>query len=81
MNGVIGFLDLLKTTSLTDEQSDYVNLIADSSQSLLSILNDVLDYSKIEAGEACSLSFCRFPLAMSFARSAAFSCLRRKSRD
>lgn len=50
MNGVIGFLDLLKTTPLTDEQADYVNLIADSSQSLLSILNDVLDYSKIEAG-------------------------------
>lgn len=50
MNGVIGFLDLLKTTSLTEEQADYVNLIADSSQSLLSILNDVLDYSKIEAG-------------------------------
>ncbi|PTX93645.1 hypothetical protein DB345_18790 [Spartobacteria bacterium LR76] len=50
MNGVIGFLDLLKTTPLTDEQADYVNLIADSSQSLLCILNDVLDYSKIEAG-------------------------------
>ncbi len=50
MNGVIGFLDLLKTTQLTGEQAEYVNLIADSSQSLLSILNDVLDYSKIEAG-------------------------------
>jgi signal transduction histidine kinase len=50
MNGVIGFLDLLKTTQLSEEQADYVNLIADSSQSLLCILNDVLDYSKIEAG-------------------------------
>lgn len=50
MNGVIGFLDLLKTTELTAEQADYVNLIADSSHSLLCILNDVLDYSKIEAG-------------------------------
>lgn len=50
MNGVIGFLDLLKVTPLNAEQKDYVELISNSSESLLVIINDILDYSKIEAG-------------------------------
>ncbi len=50
MNGVIGFLDLLKVTALNAEQKDYVELISNSSESLLVIINDILDYSKIEAG-------------------------------
>ena len=51
MNGIIGMGDLLADTQLTDEQTDYLNLISQSSESLLRLLNDILDFSKIEAGK------------------------------
>ncbi|MGR3812339.1 PAS domain S-box protein [Jiulongibacter sp. NS-SX5] len=51
MNGVIGMLDVLNETPLQEEQKDYVNTIRKSSQTLLTILNDILDLSKIEAGK------------------------------
>lgn len=51
MNGIIGMIDLLGSTSLNHEQSDYVKTISKSSQTLLHILNDILDLSKIEAGK------------------------------
>ncbi|TBX22296.1 PAS domain S-box protein [Jiulongibacter sediminis] len=51
MNGVIGMLDVLNETELQAEQKDYVNTIRKSSQTLLTILNDILDLSKIEAGK------------------------------
>lgn len=51
MNGVIGMIDLLNETSLQPEQKDYVQTIKKSSQTLLNILNDILDLSKIEAGK------------------------------
>lgn len=51
MNGVIGFADLLKETTLDDVQMDYVNTIKESGSVLLSLINDILDISKIEAGE------------------------------
>ncbi|GAB4238543.1 MAG: hypothetical protein Tsb0034_14190 [Ekhidna sp.] len=51
MNGIIGMIDLLATTPLNDEQSEYVKTISKSSQTLLNILNDILDLSKIEAGK------------------------------
>ena len=51
MNGVIGMVDLLNDTTLNDEQRDYVRTIRRSSETLLNILNDILDLSKIEAGK------------------------------
>lgn len=51
MNGVIGMIDLLGETPLNPEQKDYVLTIKRSSETLLNILNDILDLSKIEAGK------------------------------
>ncbi|MBK7003584.1 MAG: response regulator [Rhodoferax sp.] len=50
MNGVMGLTQLLLDTPLNDRQRDYLNKIISSSRALLNILNDILDYSKIEAG-------------------------------
>ena len=49
---IIGFNELLLSTGLTDEQKELVELIDQSSHSLLTLVNDVLDLSKIEAGRA-----------------------------
>lgn len=49
MNGVVGMAELLTDTRLTEEQLLYVNTIKNSGEALLVIINDVLDYSKIEA--------------------------------
>lgn len=51
MNGIIGFSDLLLKTKLSQVQQDYLNTIHKSAKSLLQILNDVLDFSKLEAGK------------------------------
>ncbi|MFC1588893.1 ATP-binding protein [Pseudomonadota bacterium] len=51
MNGVIGTLQLLEDTPLTESQREYVNVAYKSADALLSILNDILDLSKIEAGK------------------------------
>jgi len=50
MNGVLGTASLLADTGLTNKQARYLDVINRSGESLLDILNDVLDYSKIEAG-------------------------------
>lgn len=50
MNGVMGMTSLLGETSLTSEQADYVNVISTSGEALLNVINDVLDFSKIESG-------------------------------
>jgi hypothetical protein len=50
MNAVIGLSSLLLATKLNDEQRDYTATILDSSENLLHLLNDILDFSRIEAG-------------------------------
>ncbi len=51
MNGVVGMADLLADTPLTEEQRLYADTIRSSAEALLVIINDLLDYSKIEAGK------------------------------
>lgn len=50
LNGVIGFLDMLSHTPLSEKQRDYMDNAQISAQSLLGVINDILDFSKIEAG-------------------------------
>jgi len=50
INAVIGFTNLLQKTSLTQDQEQFVHLVQSASESLLTIINDILDISKIEAG-------------------------------
>ncbi|MDP3468429.1 MAG: ATP-binding protein [Daejeonella sp.] len=50
MNGVLGMATLLSETRLSQEQLEYINAIKQSGESLLNIINDVLDFSKIESG-------------------------------
>ncbi len=51
LNGILGFLEVLKTTELTPEQEEYVNTIAQSAKNLLQIVNNILDVSKIESNK------------------------------
>ena len=51
LNGVIGMAGLLSHTSLTAEQASYVDAVRTSGEALLSLINEILDFSRIEAGK------------------------------
>ncbi len=51
LNGMIGMLDLLRTSNLTKAQSEQLRVICNSGDFLLSIINDILEFSKIESGK------------------------------
>ncbi|UVJ42463.1 ATP-binding protein [Pseudomonas sp. LS1212] len=48
MNGVLGMLQLLETTPMSDEQTEYAALATESTEHLLKVINDILDFSRIE---------------------------------
>jgi len=51
LNGIVGFTELLKSTDLNEEQQEFTNIIEKSSENLLSIINNILDLSKIESNK------------------------------
>ncbi len=51
LNGIIGAADLLRRTPLTPDQEKYIRIITSSGDTLLALINDILDISKIESGE------------------------------
>jgi len=73
MNGILGFADILLRSGLTSDQIRSATLIQDSGNSLLAILNDVLDLSKIEAGR---LELERVPVCLPALADGALSILR-----
>ncbi|MEZ7893384.1 MAG: ATP-binding protein [Candidatus Wallbacteria bacterium] len=64
MNGIIGFTNILLGTEVSGKQKDYLEVIKKSSRQLLEIINDILDYSKIESGKM-KLEYKHFNLAES----------------
>jgi osomolarity two-component system sensor histidine kinase NIK1 len=51
LNGIVGFTEILRSTELTGEQEEFLNIIDKSSENLLSIINNILDLSKIESNK------------------------------
>lgn len=76
MNGIIGLTTLLNDTQLEKEQKDYVQTIQRSAYSLLNLINDILDHSKIESGkiEILKKPFCLEKLAQEIKDNFKFTC-------
>ena len=51
LNGIVGFTEILRSTDLTEEQDEFLSIIDKSSENLLSIINNILDLSKIESNK------------------------------
>jgi signal transduction histidine kinase/DNA-binding response OmpR family regulator len=51
LNGIVGMLTLLEDTNISKEQQDYIEMINECSFNLMTIINDILDYSKLEVGK------------------------------
>lgn len=51
LNGIVGFTEILRSTDLNAEQEEFLNIIDKSSENLLSIINNILDLSKIESNK------------------------------
>jgi signal transduction histidine kinase/CheY-like chemotaxis protein len=51
MNGVVGMIDLLMETELAPEQKEYTEIIRKSADSLITVINDILDFTKMESGK------------------------------
>lgn len=51
LNGMLGFIDILQKTELSKNQQEYIKIVEKSSENLLSIIDDILDFSKMEAGK------------------------------
>jgi len=51
LNGIVGFTEILRSTDLNPEQQEFLNIIDKSSENLLSIINNILDLSKIESNK------------------------------
>jgi len=73
MNGVMGMTELLLETPLNGEQRDYLNTVKFSADALLTVINDILDYSKIEANrlELDPVPFCMRDVAENALRTVA----------
>ncbi len=78
LNAIIGFTEQLGNTKLEPEQRNYLSAVHSSSQHLLSTVNDILDYSKIEAGE---LRISREPFEITAAIEEVISTLRIKAEE
>jgi signal transduction histidine kinase/CheY-like chemotaxis protein len=62
MNGVLGMLQLMETTRMTEEQAEYAALATESTEHLLRVINDILDFSRFER-DALELENISFSLA------------------
>jgi PAS domain S-box-containing protein len=51
LNGILGFSEILQQEELTVQQREYLNIISNSGKNLLAVIEDILDFSRIEAGK------------------------------
>jgi signal transduction histidine kinase/CheY-like chemotaxis protein len=74
MNGILGMTELALSTTLTEEQRDFLLTVKSSADRLLTIINEILDYSKLEAGKTVldSIAFHLPSVVSDVARSLAF---------